>query len=230
MVRAVDDTQPEDAIEEAGRGLGELVKYLEQLIEARRRDKRNDLLGNLISVEEKGDRLSTSELITMIALLINAGHETTTSLIGTGVLALLENRAQLDLLRSEKELMRTAVEELLRHQSPVQRLRRYALADTEIGGKHVKKGDAVEAIIAAANRDRTVFKDPENLDITRAINPHLAFGRGIHLCLGAPLVRVEAPVAFQALLQRFPHLRLDGTPRWKQNTRVRGLASLPLAF
>jgi pimeloyl-[acyl-carrier protein] synthase len=230
MVRAVDDTQPEVAIEEAGRGLRELVKYLEELIEARRQDKRDDLLSNLIAVEEKGDRLSTSELITMIALLINAGHETTTSLIGTGILALLENHAQLDLLRSEEEHMRTAVEELLRYQSPVQRLRRYALADTEIGGKLVRKGDAVEAIIAAANRDHTVFKDPDHLDITRAINPHLAFGRGIHLCLGAPLVRVEAPVAFQALLQRFPHLSLDGIPRWKQNTRVRGLASLPLAF
>jgi cytochrome P450 len=230
MISTVDDTHPKQTVYDASKGLRELVKYLEALVAERRSNRGDDLLSNLVAVEEQADRMSTAELLSMAALLVNAGHDTLTGLIGTGTLRLLQNRDQLELLRAQRDLMGTAVEELLRFDPPFQRLHRYARSNLEIGGKSIKRGEPVEAIMAAANRDPTVFSDPDHLDIRRANNPHLGFGRGIHSCLGAPLARVEASVALQILIERFPNLRLAAQPEWNANTRMRQLRSLHVAL
>lgn len=208
-----------------------LLQYFAGLIARRRAaPHRDDLIGNLIAAEEAGDRLSPRELVSMCILLLIAGHETTANLIANGTLNLLRHPDQLALLRARPELMESAVEELLRFESPVQRRGRWALEDLELGGVTIKQGQYVAGVISAANRDPAVFPDPDRLDITRAPNPHLAFGRGIHFCLGAPLARLEGQIAFQALLT-LPDLALETSePEWATVTTFRRLERLPVRF
>jgi cytochrome P450 len=157
-----------------------------------------------------------------------AGHETTANLIGNGLLALLRHPDQLELLRARPDLTQSAVEELLRYDSPVQRNRRLATRDLAFGGKQIKQGDAVMVFMGSANRDDAKFPHPDTLDIARAPNQHMAFGHGIHFCAGAALSRLEAPIAIRALLDRYPKLRLsDGfEEHWHRNITFRGLESL----
>jgi cytochrome P450 len=159
------------------------------------------------------------------------GQETTTNLIGNGVLALLRHPDQLDKLRSNLSLIPSAVEELLRFESPSQHTGRLAPEDTELGGKQIRKRQAVMAVMAAANRDPERFPDPDRLDITRSDNRHVAFGWGAHFCFGAPLARLEGQIAFEEMLRLFPNWSLDPAPLvWRTNLGLRGLTALPISF
>jgi cytochrome P450 len=203
--------------------------YLADLIAKRRRDPRDDLLSALIAAEEEGGRLSQDELLTQLVLLLVAGHETTVNLISNGTLALLHHRDQLDRLRDDPGLIRPGVEELLRYYPPVQLTGRIPLEDVEIGGVHVRRGQQVVALVGAANRDPARFDDPARLDLTREPNRHLAFGGGIHRCLGAALARAEGQVAIGALIRRTTSIEpVTDEPVWKATITLRGLAALPV--
>jgi cytochrome P450 len=163
--------------------------------------------------------------------LLIAGHETTTNLIGNGMLALLQNPDQLELLRADPSLIPNAVEEFLRHCGPVQFTHRIALEDLPLGGQTIRKGQLVFLFLAAANRDPNHFADPERLDVKRVVHKHVAFGMGHHFCLGAPLARMEAQIAFTTLLRRLKNLRLaTDTLVYRENFNLRGLNSLPVTF
>jgi cytochrome P450 len=211
--------------------LREFRAFLEPVIQERRAHPRDDLMSILASTGEDGDRLTDDELVSTCIVLLFAGHETTANLLGNGLLALLRHPEQLGRLREEPGLMPTAVEELLRYDSPVQRNRRIALVDVELGRTTIRRGDPVMVFMGSANRDAAKFADPDTLDVGRAPNPHQAFGHGIHFCVGAALSRLEAPIALLALLERFPRLRPadDYVARWRPNITFRGLESLELA-
>ena len=232
VVQLLDGTQPEEVRRDGWRAHLELLDYFDRLIRERRHGGPGNLIAELVAAEEDGDRLSADEVLRMCSLLLTAGHETTTHLIGVGTLTLLQHPAQWRLLREHPELAPSAVEELLRFSPPVQIDGRVAAVDVELGGRRIAAGQWVLTIIGAANRDPEVFAHPERLDLTRTRNPHLAFGRGIHFCLGAPLARLEAQIAFTELSRRLPALRLDAAagPQWGTNTVIRGLRSLPLRF
>ena len=210
------------------------LRYLRRFFEVRRRDPRDDLASALIQAEEAGDRLSADELLAMVFLLLVAGHETTVNLIGSGVLALLEHPDQLERLRGEPALIKPAVEELLRYTAPVfMSTERYAREDVTIHGVTIPRGEMAFGVIGSANRDETVFENPDALDITREPNRHLSFGQGIHFCLGAPLARMEAQIAIDTLLRRAPNIRLQVSPdslRWRPSMILRGLDALPVQF
>ena len=211
---------------QAERSMAEFQAYLEPLIERRRRAPGADLISLLVAPSTEA--LDPDELVGACVTLLFAGHETTANLIGNGLLALLERPAALDLLRRTPEACGPAVEELLRFDSPVQRNRRRTTRDTELAGRRIRAGDRVLAFLGSANRDETVFADPDALDLLRGPAKHLAFGYGIHYCIGAALSRLEAPMALAAILERFPAIRLQpGAPRlWKPNITFRGLAEL----
>ena len=208
-----------------------LAGYFRELIAERRAAPRDDMLSALIAAEEAGDKLSEDELLATCILLLVAGHETTVNLIGNGTLALLRHPDQLRRLREEPALIGTAVEELLRFDGPVQRTARIPSEDIVIGGRTIPKGEMVMPFLGAADRDPAQFPDPDRLDITRADNRHIAFGMGIHFCLGAPLARMEGQIAINTLLRRLPRLAL-GTdkPEHRQSLTLRGLQSLPVSF
>lgn len=207
----------------------ELSDYLRGEIAARRQQPRADLLTALVQAEAAGDRLSSEELIANAILLLVAGHETTTNLIGNGMLALLRHPDQHRRLVEQPELIGSAVEELLRYDSPVQATSRIMADDLELDGQRIRRGQHVTLLIGAANRDPAQFPDPDRLDITRQPNRHLSFAHGPHFCLGAPLARLEAQIAIGRLLQRLPTLQL-ATDRlvWRDNFTLRGLTALPL--
>jgi cytochrome P450 PksS len=208
------------------------INYIKTLIAEKRVRPDNDSTGGLVWAEEHGDTLSENELISMLFLLIEAGHVTTVNLIGNGMLALLEHPEQMRLLRADPTLLPSAIEELLRYTAPVSlSARRYACEDIPIHGQVIRKGEMVRCALIAANTDPQQFPDPEVLDILRQENQHLAFGKGIHFCLGAPLARLEGQIAIGTLLRRLPHLRLAHDPEqlaWKEAGFLRDLVALPV--
>jgi hypothetical protein len=208
-----------------------LADYFRELIAERRAAPREDMLSALIAAEEAGDKLNEEELLATCILLLVAGHETTVNLIGNGTLALLRHPAELRKLREHPGLIATAVEELLRFDGPVQRTARIPSEDITLGGQTIGKGEMVMPFLGAANRDAAQFPDPDRLDITRADNRHIAFGMGIHFCLGAPLARMEGQIAINTLLARLPRLALaTDRPRFRQSLTLRGLETLPVSF
>ena len=208
-----------------------LTGYFRSLVAERRARPSQVLLSTLIAVEEAGDRLTEQELLATCVLLLVAGHETTVSLIGNGLLALLRHPHAMNALRADPSLIGSAVEELLRYDGPVQRVGRIANVAVELGGHTIPAGDLVLSLIGAANRDPAHFPEPDRLDLRRAENRHLAFGLGIHFCLGAPLARVEGQIAFNALLRRLPGLTLrTAVPQWRESATLRGLRSLPVGW
>jgi cytochrome P450 len=211
-----------------------LLRYMRKIIKKRRADLKDDLISALIRAEESGDRLSEDELLAMALLLLVAGHETTVNLIGNGTLTLLEHPEQMELLRSEPTLIRSALEELLRFASPVEMAtERYTREDVTISGETIPSGEMVFAVVASANRDDRQFTSPDSLDITREPNKHLSFGLGAHFCLGASLARMEGQIAISTLLRRLPDLRMTVATdrlRWRGGLLLRGLESLPLTF
>ena len=229
-IRTLGESSLEDA--RAGvRAMEELGDYLVEIAEQRRREPRNDLLSSLVAAEEAGDQLSPGELATMGVLLLVAGNETTTNLIANGTLALLRHPDQWALLQREPERIPNAVEEMLRFDSPVQLTSRLVKEDGEQGGRPLRRGEQLVLLLGAANRDPEAFAEPDRLDVTRENVRHLSFGHGSHFCLGAQLARLEATLAFQALVERFPGLAL-ATDRveWRPNTVLRGPRALPLRY
>ncbi len=208
------------------------TRYLRKLIAQRRTSLGDDLLSALIQAEEAGDKLTPDELVSMVFLLLVAGHETTVNLISSGTLALLQHPEQLERLRKEPGLIEPAVEELLRYASPVEiSTERIARENITVSGVTIPRGDLVFAVLASANRDERQFKDPDTLDLGREPNKHVSFGLGIHYCLGAPLARLEGQIAIQTLVNRFPNLRL-ATPaeslKWRTGFLMRGPKKLPV--
>jgi cytochrome P450 len=208
--------------------------YLNNLIETKRQQPGDDLISRLIVAEADGDKLNQTELLAMIFLLLVAGHETTVNLLGNSTLALLQNPAQKQLLHENPALMKNAVEEFLRFHSPVAvGTSRWVGEDLEFGGKQMRRGDSVLVGLAASNHDPQEFAQPDQLDITRKENRHLAFGMGIHYCLGAPLARLEGQIAINTLLQRLPNLRLAVPAEelvWRPSMLLLGLSKLPVTF
>ena len=204
--------------------------YFSAIIETRRAAPRDDILSALVQAEDEGERLSARETLNMLRLLLSAGNETTTNLIGNGVLALLRNPDQLQRLREDPTLVPAAVEELLRYDSPVQASFRRVLADCEVNGFPLRKSDNIVVLLGAANRDPDVFENPDTLDIARGQRSHLSFGRGIHHCLGAPLARLEGRIVLEMLLDRFPSMGLlTERPQFHKGIVLRGLESLPVS-
>lgn len=205
--------------------------YLRGLIAARHARPHDDLLGQLVTVEMAGDRLSEAELLTTCVTLLTAGHETTTNLIGNTLYTLLQHPDQLQAIRQEPARLPNAIEEVLRFESPQQRNPRRLAQDYTYEGHLMGKGDFVLQMLGSANRDPAIFADADHFDSQREPNRHVAFGFGLHFCLGAPLARLEAPIAVQLILERMPKLRLaQPTAQWMQHSLVRGLASLPVVF
>jgi cytochrome P450 len=205
--------------------------YFRRLIAERRASPRSDLLSALIAAEEAGQKLNEEELLATCILLLIAGHETTVNLIGNGTLALLRHPGELRRLRETPGLIVNAVEELLRYDGPVQRTARVPSTDITIGGRTIGKGEMVMPFIGAADRDPSQFPDPDRLDLGRTDNRHIAFGWGIHFCLGAPLARVEGQIAIDTLVRRLPKLELvSHEPEYRQSLTLRGLKMLEVTF
>ena len=220
---------PEDRRQAAEQAAREFVGYLRELVGLRRRQPGDDLVSDLVAVTDTdGARLTEDELVATAVLLLMAGHEATVNVIGNGVLALLRHPDQWARLVADPGLLPTAVEELIRYDSPLQLFERTATAEVEIAGHLVRPGEKIAALLGAAARDPLVFDSPDALDIGRATNPHLGFGAGIHYCLGAPLARIEVQAALGALVRRLPDARLAGEPRRRAEFVIRGLHDLPL--
>ena len=208
------------------------VRYLKRMIADRRANPRDDLVTALVEAEEQGEKLTEDEIVAMMVLLMIAGHETTVNLIASGTLALLEAPDQKRHLIEDPALLPSAVNELLRFTAPVETAtERYAAQDMEMCGANIARGDVVFAAIASANRDEREFADPDRLDLARNPNPNIAFGDGIHFCLGHQLARLEAEIAFRRLFERFPGLSLARPTenlQWRETPVVRGLKALPV--
>jgi cytochrome P450 len=215
----------------------EFMQYMNERIVERRAQPQEDILSGMVHASEEGDMLNQQELISLIFLLLTAGYETTVHLIGTGIYTLLTNPDQLDLLRSQMDtndaLVQSTIEEIVRYAGPATSIfMRWAWEDVQIGTKTIQQGDAVNALLMAANRDPEAFDDPDKFDITRSPNKHLGFGAGVHYCLGAPLARMEGAIALPTLLRRFPNLQLAIDPDklvWTDSL-LYGLSSLPVKF
>jgi len=221
---------PNRTVEEARAAqdaLIELTEFFRKTVAERRRNKGNDLISLLIDIEEEGEVLTEEELYAQCIALLFAGHETTRNLIGNGMYTLLQCPQQIAELREKPELIRSAVEELLRYESPVQFTARVLKEDMEVCGQQIRKGWTVLCMLGAANRDPKQFKDPNRLDLSRLNNQHLAFSAGLHFCIGAQLARLEGQIALQNLVQRFPKMKLAGPrPEWASTFGLRGLKSL----
>jgi cytochrome P450 len=227
----------EDQVQERTAAFMEFAQYFFGLFAARRSEPRDDMITALVQAEEEGEKLTEPELLSTCILLLVAGHETTVNLIGNGALALLRNPDQAERWRNDPSLGRSAIEEFLRYDPPVQLTGRIAMTDLEIGGHPVAKGEQAVLLIGSANRDPEQFPHADRLDIGRTENRHLAFGFGIHHCLGAPLARIEGQLALKGFVDRLPHAQLvvdqpdqPDQLEYKENVVLRGLASLPITF
>jgi hypothetical protein len=220
----------EETLAGSQKALVEIRGYLAGLIQERQRQPREDLLSELVAAEAEGGKLSESELLNSCITLLVAGHETSTSMIGNGIYTLLSHPDQWRLLQSDPSLLTSAIEEILRYESPVARQPRLMKQDTEMGGKQIRSGEMVFQMLNAANRDPAYFTEPDRFDITRQKNRHLAFGFGIHFCVGATLARAEAHIVFSTVMERLPRIRLaEDKPDWdlqKPNSRM--LKTLPV--
>jgi cytochrome P450 len=212
----------------------DFVAYFTRLFAERRANPQEDLISSLLQAEDAGDQLKENELFSMVILLITAGHETTVNLVGNSTLALLQNPVQLARLKADLSQMPAAIEEFLRFDGPAERaITRWVARDTVLGEKRLHRGDLVIAVIGAADHDPAQFAQPDELNIDRQDNRHLAFGKGVHYCLGAPLARLEGEIALSTLLRRLPNLRLNAQPdqlEWRLVPIIRGLKSLPVAW
>ncbi|MDT0447609.1 cytochrome P450 [Streptomyces hesseae] len=216
----------EETARRAVRASTEFSAYLRELIAARRADPGEDLISALIVAHDEGDRLTEQEMVSTCVLLLNAGHEATVNTTGNGWWTLFRHPEQLAALRADHGLLPGAIEELMRYDTPLQLFERWVLDDIEIGGTVIPRGSEVALLLGSANHDPARFAAPDRLDLTRADNPHLTFGAGIHYCLGAPLARLELAASFGELLRRAPGLRLVAEPEWRPGFVIRGLREL----
>jgi cytochrome P450 len=218
------EVSPSEAVQqEARKAAAEFSQYVHDLMLTRKSNPGSDLISELAQVEEAGERLSTNELIATCVLLLNAGHEASVNGFGNGMVALLNNQDQRELLfKAPDRHSDTAVEEYLRFDSPLQLFERTAIEDVEISGVKIHEGEKIASLLGAANRDGRVFDNPDSMDITRSPNPHISFGGGIHFCIGAPLARLEMSIALPALIKRFPNLKLSNEPKRRDSFTLRG--------
>jgi cytochrome P450 len=215
---------------EAKLAASEFAQYVRDLAESRKKNPGQDLISDLASVEENGEKLNMQELVATCVLLLNAGHEASVNAFGNGMVAALQRPDQINLLReSPREITNTAIEEFMRFDAPLHLFERTATADTEIGGVAIKEGEKIAALIGSANRDETVFSAPETMDLTRDPNPHIGFGAGIHFCLGAPLARLEMSVSLPALWQKYPTMQLASEPIRRPTFVLRGYESVAIS-
>jgi pimeloyl-[acyl-carrier protein] synthase len=220
-----------DHVPKVLRALEEMLEYFRERVRELRAHPREGLINSLLTSEINGDRLSEEEVIANSIVTMVGGQETTTNLIGNGLLTLLRHPAEMQRLRDDPELIPSAVEELLRYESPSQHTARLARTDVELGGRKIRKRDAVIAVMGAANRDPERFSDPDRLDLARTDNRHLAFGWAAHFCFGAALARIEGQVSFETILRRIPSLSLEQRPlQWRTNLGLRGLVALPVRY
>jgi cytochrome P450 len=218
-------------MQQATIGLGEFTDYLWSRYDDLEANPKDDLLSALVAAVEQGNRLDNEEWVANVLIVLVGGHETTTNLIGNGLLALLHHPEQMEELRADPALIHPAIEEMLRYDTPVQIVWRVATEDVEIGGKQIRTGQLVNLIIGAANRDPAQFDAPDRFDIHRPEHRHVSFGLGIHFCLGSPLGRLDGQIALATLLQRLPNLKLESdTFEWQEAPTFRGVKSLPVAF
>ncbi len=220
-----------EQLAEGNTAVAEFLAYLDDFVTRRRRQLQpddDDMLARLLRWEDDGFRLTGATLYHQCIFILNAGHETTTNLIGNAILALLQHPDQLTRLQRNPELVDTAIEEVLRFESPNQLGNRLTTADVEVGDMHIPAGTVLTMCIGAANRDPQQFPDPETFDIARTPNEHLAFGAGVHTCAGLMVARLEGRIAIQRIFSRFPGLRLEGEPTRNTRARFRGLSQLPL--
>ena len=237
--------KPQHLLERASQSLIELTDYVTNLSQKRREDPQDDLLSALLLATDDDSApyhyhqgiaspvspLTQEELVANVNILLSTGHETTTHLIGNGLIAFLRHPDQMHKLYEDPALLSSAIDEILRYDNPVQITYRSALTDAELDGKTIHKGDLVNTIIGSANRDPNRFNDPDGFDIARSEGRHLGFGLGIHFCIGAPLVRLEAEVVFETILRRFPNLALATDElQWQEHPIFRGLKSLPVTL
>lgn len=229
LVELLDPLSGREGLDPPKRASRALAEYFRGLLAERRREPRDDLLSAMLAAEEQGERLQEGELLSLCELILAAGNETTRNLIGNGVLALIRHPEERKRLQEEPALLPSAVEEFLRFDGPIQMTDRVATEDCEIGGQRIRAGQLVGVLLGSANRDPERFADPDRLDVGRGDNRHLAFGHGLHFCLGAGLARLEAQVAIGALLRRFPDFRGEPEPTgWKNSVVLRGPTGLPL--
>jgi cytochrome P450 len=208
-----------------------MVAYFQEAMRAQAANPRPGLVSSLMNAEVEGSRLTEEEVVANLIVTMVGGQETTTNLIGNGLLSLLKNRDQMELLKNDSYILPSAIEELLRYESPSQHTARLAPEDMLLGGKKIQKRQAVIAVFAAANRDPERFPDPNRLDLRRTDNRHLAFAWGAHYCFGAPLARMEGQIAFETILRRLPNIQLEPQELvWRENLGLRGLKSLLIAF
>ncbi len=223
IVKMYEVDPSETAKLDAREAAAEFSQYVHELMVARRAHPGSDLISELAQVEEAGERLSAHELIATCVLLLNAGHEASVNGFGNGMVALLNNEKQRELLFSNPDKHgELAIEEFLRFDSPLQLFERTAKEDVEIGGVIIRKGEKIASLLGAANRDGNAFDNPDSMDITRTPNPHISFGGGIHFCIGAPLARLEMSIALPALIKRFPNLQLSNEPKRRDSFTLRG--------
>lgn len=220
-----------DHVPKVLRALEEMLEYFRERVRELQAHPREGLINSLLTAEINGDRLTEEEVIANSIVTMVGGQETTTNLIGNGLLTLLRYPAEMQRLRDDPGLIPSAVEELLRYESPSQHTARLARTDVELGGRKIRKRDAVIAVMGAANRDPERFPDPDRLDLARTDNRHLAFGWAAHFCFGAALARIEGQVSFSTILRRMPDLALQQVPlQWRTNLGLRGLVSLPVRY
>ena len=226
IARSIEPTISRNEANSVEQSRDALNQYFSNVIEERRRQPEEDLISRLVQAEEGGEKLSNEEMLSLLRLLLIAGNETTKNLIGNGLLALLHNPGELERLRSDPSLMESAVEEMLRFDSPVQVDLRTAVENTLVGGTEMSCGQRVLAVIGAANRDPEAFSDPNTLDLSRNDKPNMSFGRGIHHCLGAPLARLEAAAAFRGMIYGLKEISLEKAPQFRSQLVLRGVESL----
>jgi pimeloyl-[acyl-carrier protein] synthase len=231
IVPTVEPILQETALAEGSKAASEMFDYFRAQIQDRRKNPRADLLSTLVQTEEDGDKLSLDELLANMLLLVIAGHETTVNLIGNGMLSLLQNPGEMEKLRKSPDLIPSAVEEFLRFESPLQITDRWVKEDVDLENVSLKKGDRVSLLLGAANRDPGQFENAAVFNVERQPNKHLAFGQGIHFCVGAPLARFEGKLAFEQLLLRLSNISLAVEQvKHKPTMTFRGLTSLPIKF
>ncbi len=231
LSRILDPLVSLEEYEAMNKATEEIQEYLRTLIAEREKTPQEDLISNLIAAKEQNDRLSQKEILAVCTLLFGAGEETTGNTIGNGMLALLQHPNQMELLKREPTMIQSAVEEIIRYDSAIQMLTRIATDNLEIGNQTIKAGEKIVLCLGAANRDPAQFPEPDQLNINRNPNHHVAFADSIHYCLGAALARVEAQIAINTLIQQFPDLKLASNQmEWRHSIVLRGLKALPISF
>ena len=231
IVKMYELDHTDDQAQLAVKASSEFADYLRHLANTRVQEPQDDLITALALVEaENGDRLTEDELISTCVLLLNAGHEATVNVVANGLLALFHDRPSFDFFKSNLSIMPTAIEEIMRYDTPLQLFKRWVLEDIDYKGIDLKQGMEIGLLYGAANHDASVFDHPEQLNLIRDPNPHISFGGGVHYCLGAPLARVELTIAFNTLLTRLPNMELAEEPQYQPSFVIRGLKSLNIRF